>query len=320
MKLSDAVEMSIDESRIFCEDMVILESGEGPRWRFRYSNFKNDPTPDILLLGSYQHPRTRNNLVGGINLHYLSKEQIENLSKVLPQIMAARNLYGRYHTGKRLIPDVFEHSYRTYNAAYIHGVKQDVTYPKYGFMKTAADWIKKKIGGIFKSKAQRQKEAEPQFPDDLSGMRDRLDQVVQQLQQRPPEGVPQDTPEMQAARDAFLQFRREQAAQEIERQEDIPLQRASQDYAERQSPPIEPEPEIQPEPEIPQQTQPQTQAPPQPDPRFAQAQMDQEREKHRQELLDPNNDVNLEEAIIYYSPLRGKYVVEPAYNIVHSDW
>jgi len=48
--------------------------------------------------------------------------------------------------------------------------------------------------------------------------------------------------------------------------------------------------------------------------------MDQEREKNREELLDPNNDVNLEESIIYYSPIRGKYVIEPAFNIVHSNW
>ena len=74
MKLADAVECSLEESR-FTFQTPILEDEEGPRWMFNYDGFKNDPTPDILLLGAYRHPNTGNNLVGGVNLHYVSDEQ-----------------------------------------------------------------------------------------------------------------------------------------------------------------------------------------------------------------------------------------------------
>lgn len=318
MKLSYASQMSLEESYIYLSNTTILEDGEGPRWRFDYSNWHTDPSPDILLLGSYQHPHTKNNLVGGINLHYLNKQQIENLSRALPQIMSAGNLYGRYHAGKRLVPDVFEHSYRTYNAEYIHGVRQDTMYPKYGYMKTAADWLKKKIGGLFKSKAQRQKDAEPKYPDDLTNMQDRLNQVVQQLQRNPPANVQPDTPEMQAARDAFFQFRRDQTEREIDRQENIPLQRTIQNFDQYQQPEQYGQPQQYQQPQ--QYEQPQHEQPEQQDPRLAQAEFDSEREKNKQKLLNPNNDLNLDESIVYYSPIRGKYVIEPAYGIVHSSW
>lgn len=47
MKLSDAVRMSLEESRMFCEDTTILEDGEGPRW---LSNKYKLYEPKILLL------------------------------------------------------------------------------------------------------------------------------------------------------------------------------------------------------------------------------------------------------------------------------
>ena len=71
MRLSDTYNMTLEESSLYC-GVPILESGEGPRWKFGYDNAKVDPRPDILLLGAYQHPNTGNYLVGGINLHYLN--------------------------------------------------------------------------------------------------------------------------------------------------------------------------------------------------------------------------------------------------------
>src|SRR5688500_6669693 len=130
MKLASASRLTVTESLVLLGDMAILEDGEGPRWSFRYDRFKVDPTPDILLLGAWRHPNTGNDLVGGINIHYLDKKQVDALARALPQIMKAGNLKSRYWTGKKLVPEVFTKYYRTYNADFIRGVEQNVMYPK----------------------------------------------------------------------------------------------------------------------------------------------------------------------------------------------
>lgn len=240
MRLHEAHKRTLIESR-YITPMPILEDGEAPRWNFKYDKYKNDPNPDILLLGSYKNNNTNNNLVGGINLHYLSKDAIEDLTKVLPQIMQGNNLYQRYHIGLRLLPDVFDNYYRTYNANYVRGVKKDVLYPKYGYMKTASNWLKKKIGGIFKSKAEREQEAIPKYPEDLEQMQSRLDQAVAALQNTPPDEVlPDDEEEMEAARSEYDKLSQDKSMADVERDEDIPLRNASHDYLDKQQPAITP--------------------------------------------------------------------------------
>lgn len=293
MKLSDAHELSLEEASVYLSDMPILEDGEGPRWKFRYDRFKVDPTPDILLLGAYRHPNTGNDLVGGINLHYLNKQELDKLATALPQIMKAGNLYRRYWAGRQLVPGVFNDYYRTYNADYIRGVDKDIMYPKYGFLKTARDWLKKKISGLFKTKAQRQKEAEPEYPDDLEVMQNKLDRVVQDLQQQPevrPGDEPPETPEMRRARENFLQYQREKAARDLgfDDTEDELFKRAHQDLVSGEEPtPPETEPEENPAKEF-----------------------EDKREENRRELLDPDNEIDLEESIIYFSPVAKRYIVE----------
>lgn len=306
MRLNFTSQASLEEARLLLDAIVILEDGEGPRWRFHYDRWQHDRQPDVLLLGSYRHPNTGNNLVGGINLNYLSKEQRDNLARALPQIMAAGNLYHRYHTGKRLLPDIFDNSYRTYNAEHIRGVTKDVMYPKYGLVQTAKNWLKKTVGGIFKSREQRKKDAAPKYPSDLSQMQDTLDQAVIQLQQNPPESEPPDTPEMQAARQNFLQFRQQQQMghDQLAQQERTPMRRELQDRQQQQDA----------DPQVKQQRQPQPQ-----DPQMDMAQsFEREKQENQRELANPNNEIDLdnpelEEAIVYFSPLAGGYIIEPAY-------
>lgn len=310
MKLADAVEFGPSEMRIACQ-VPILEDEEGPRWKFRYDRFRNDPMPDILLLGAYRHPSTGNNLVGGVNLHYLDATQRDNLARVLPQIMQQGNLKARYWAGRRLLPDVFDNFYRTYNSRFIRGVQKDTMYPKYGFLKTAQKWLRKKLGGIFKSKARRQKEAEPQYPTDLTAMQDRLDQAVLQLAQEPPIEEPPDTPEMQAARQAFQDFQRRRTMQDIERQEDEPYLAAQQDLDQAYTEPGTQAPEAnETQMGVPQQEQGQEGLSPEEN----RQQFEREARARQQNLSDPNNelnpDVDLEECISYYSPIAGHYIFE----------
>ena len=313
MKLSDAVQLEVSEARYLCE-VFVLEDEEGPRWKFGYNGKRvTDPAPDILLLGAYRHPSTGNNLVGGVNLNYITPEQRDQIARALPEIMRPNNLKGRYHAGKRLVPDVFSNYYRTYNSDFIRGVQKDVMYPKYGYMKTAQKWLKKKLGRVFKSKAKLEKEAEPKYPDDLRSMQDRLDQAVIQLATAPPPQEPPDSPEMQSARRAFQDFQRRKTMQDIERIEDEPMMVAQQDLEQAYAQPGEQPAETN---EV--QTTSQQQgllAQSQPDtPEQIAQELEKERLERETELNDPNNEwdpnSDLVESIIFFSPITGHYMIE----------
>lgn len=99
----------------------ILE-GYGRVHNFNYDNFNVDPRPKILLLGRWRHPRTRNNLIAGINLNYLDDEQVIRLRRLLPSILKSRNLKNRYWAGRMLLPDIFNDLYRTYDSKYVHAI------------------------------------------------------------------------------------------------------------------------------------------------------------------------------------------------------
>ena len=121
MKLCEAHERSLLEAKFISPLPLLSEEDEGPRWRFQYDNFNVDPRPDILMLGSYIHPRTGNNLVGGINLHYLDAQRVDELASALPSIMQGSSLYSRYQAGLRAVPEIFTNFYRTYDSKFIRG-------------------------------------------------------------------------------------------------------------------------------------------------------------------------------------------------------
>lgn len=310
MKLADTHQLSLVES-LFIESLPLLnEEGEAPRWSFRYDQWKHDPRPNILLLGAYRHPNTGNNLVGGVNLNYLSSRQRDKLARALPTIMAGGNLYSRYHKGRELVPDVFDNFYRTYDSKYVRGVEQGTMFPKYGFLKAAKNYIKKTVGNLFKSKAQREKEAQPQFPSDLSGMKDRLDAIVNQLNQQPRSPAEPETPEIAAARRNFRQFQMDRARRMMNKPEQVQLQQAQQDLQSRQVqrgevPPAAVSPEAQVQAELP--TLP---------PRPLQQAFNQDRLENQRELAEPENPLeddplDLEESIItYYSPVFKRHIIE----------
>jgi len=310
MKLSTALNLLPTEAK-YVSTNLLVEDGEGPRLKFGYPNFNVDPNPDILMLGKYKHPNTGNDLLGGINLHYLTSHQINDLQKALPDIIKPHNLYGRYWAGKRLIPDIFNNFYRTYNMDYVTAAKKDIIYAKKGIKKASIDWIRKKIADLFKSKREKELSSLPKYPDDLSDLQNRLDSVAQRADAPPEEPKPNDTPAMKAARDAFLQYRREKEAATPEDEldpEDMQLRYAKQDA---QNPPDHSqdyeEPETTPEDEVSRDIQDQNEA------GDTKRLFELEREQNRKEL-EQGEDVNLsdelEESLIYYSPAANGYIVE----------
>ena len=104
-------------------DLDVVMEGYGRTNQFDYENWHVDPTPNILKLGQYVHPNTGNTLVAGINLNYLTPQQILQVREFLPSILQNRHLKLRYWKGMELLPDVFDNFYRTYDRKYINIVE-----------------------------------------------------------------------------------------------------------------------------------------------------------------------------------------------------
>lgn len=94
----------------------MIVEGYGRVLDIDYGGWQVDPEPKVLHLGKWVHPSTGNLLVAGINLNYLGKRDLDRLRYYLPEILKNRNLYVRYHTGKKLLPDIFKNYYRTYRS------------------------------------------------------------------------------------------------------------------------------------------------------------------------------------------------------------
>jgi hypothetical protein len=95
--------------------MYLFNEGYGKTIDFDYKPAQHDPSPRVLQLGQFVHPSTKNTLVGGINLNYLTPDQVDQLRYYLPEILSNRNLKARYWAGRKLLPGIFNNSYRTYN-------------------------------------------------------------------------------------------------------------------------------------------------------------------------------------------------------------
>jgi hypothetical protein len=126
LSTSDIVEVEAARHDMLAEQQTIkrLRKGVYPRSQFSYSNYNVDPRPDILKLGAWRHPKTKNVLLGGVNLNYLSSGQIKRLKKIARRIFSHRTLRDRYGHLKRRLPDI-AHYYRTYDEDYISNEQPD---------------------------------------------------------------------------------------------------------------------------------------------------------------------------------------------------
>ena len=117
----------MDRRRLILEfDMGDKDS---PVINFDYAN-GNDPRPKLLWLGDYHNPNTDNELVGGINMHYIEADEnlMVQLRSVVPKLtlgkVLANNpniLKSNANTLENAAYDVFDIAYRTYNKKYVDG-------------------------------------------------------------------------------------------------------------------------------------------------------------------------------------------------------
>jgi hypothetical protein len=101
-----------------------LGKGKYPRASFKYASYDTDPAPDILVLGNWKNPTTKNNLIAGVNLNYLSSGQFVKLRKAAKRIFSRDSLRARYRYLKSVLPDIAMY-YRTYDAKYIKSIEHD---------------------------------------------------------------------------------------------------------------------------------------------------------------------------------------------------
>jgi hypothetical protein len=117
-----------------------------PRASFQYLSYDTDAKPDILVLGTWKNPATKNNLIAGVNLNYLSSGQLVKLRKAAKRIFNRDTVRSRYRYLKQILPDVAMF-YRTYDTKYIKSIEHNEldsyspakTSPKDEKTKTTAD-------------------------------------------------------------------------------------------------------------------------------------------------------------------------------------
>lgn len=100
--------------RQLSEDVGVVQFG-------RYRNARHDRKPKVLVFGTWKSPSGKT-LICGINLNYLTDEQVNRLNDALPTIAAGTSVKQRYWVGRRLVGDVFADAYRTYDSAAINNI------------------------------------------------------------------------------------------------------------------------------------------------------------------------------------------------------
>lgn len=113
---------AIVDSTLFADALMLMEEKVKVS-NFHYTKAKNDPEPEIIILGRWQHPKTGNKLLGGINLHYLDPEQADALYSALPKVMTKDSLKAKYWEARSLIPDIMNKAYRTYDEQHIDNMR-----------------------------------------------------------------------------------------------------------------------------------------------------------------------------------------------------
>jgi hypothetical protein len=125
---------------------LYLTEGYGRTYKFSYrahSRVKDpwhgDVHPEVLVLGRWRHNKTKNELVGGINLNYLSQREKDVLQRYLHHILNGGNTLRdrvRFARGKPggfrgalakapsrdtdMLRRIFDRAYRTYRGP-LHG-------------------------------------------------------------------------------------------------------------------------------------------------------------------------------------------------------
>lgn len=93
----------------------IISEASLPLWEFSYPEYENDPTPKVIVLGSYIHPETGNNLLMGINVRLLNTQKALQLVSMINDISRIKDGRIRVKYLRTRASRIFNEAYRTYD-------------------------------------------------------------------------------------------------------------------------------------------------------------------------------------------------------------
>lgn len=92
-----------------------------PGLQFGYVNYKHDPVPRVLILGTGVN-KNKNEIIAGININYLDDVQLDNLRTIVDKVYKFKPKL-RYDVLKKIAPDIAKY-YRTYDTDFVVKVKR----------------------------------------------------------------------------------------------------------------------------------------------------------------------------------------------------
>lgn len=87
--------------------------------------YKQDEQIRLLVYAKYEHSKTNNTLVAGLNLNKLDNEEIKELSEHIDEIISNDTPSMMITESEILIPDIFRKSYRTFDEKYIQNLSEE---------------------------------------------------------------------------------------------------------------------------------------------------------------------------------------------------
>lgn len=93
-----------------------------PLWEFAYEEYENDPTPKVVVLGSYTNPNTNNELLMGVNVRLLNSTQALQLIRIINDLTSIKDSKTRVRFLRTRLKSVFDTAYRTYDLSKISNV------------------------------------------------------------------------------------------------------------------------------------------------------------------------------------------------------
>lgn len=94
---------------------LISESSSLPLWEFTYPEYMHDPTPKVMVLGTYVNKSTGNNLLMGINVRLLDTQKALQLISMIDDLATIKDGRTRARYLRNKASQIFNKAYRTYD-------------------------------------------------------------------------------------------------------------------------------------------------------------------------------------------------------------
>lgn len=93
----------------------IISEASLPLWEFSYPEYEHDPTPKVIVLGTYVHPETGNKLLMGINARLLNTQQAVQMVGMVNDLTKIKDGRIRVKYLRTRASRIFDTAYRTYD-------------------------------------------------------------------------------------------------------------------------------------------------------------------------------------------------------------